>query len=150
VLPLPSVAESHLCLKPLNFKSVMVVLMSIPAISRHEAVKCRNEPALTGRVCEIEPLQISHKSVGSVHFKRLNLSAVVLVSSWVELIAGSMGHYLVLAGRSALLGAVGCRLVVVALNEEDEIGPALPHPVVKRLVICQSFEVEDEGADGTA
>ncbi len=130
MLSLSRLAEAHRFLISCYLKCVAIVLVSVPAVAGDKLVEGRYEPALAPGVCEVETLEVVHKGVGSEDLESRDLSTIVFHTGRIELSAGSVGDYLLPASGGALLGADSRGLVVVALDGEDEVGPALPHLVV--------------------
>lgn len=150
MLALTRVAEAHLLLETLHLESVAVVLVGVATVARNEAVESCNETTLAAGVCEVEALEVLDESVGGLDLEGLDLAAIVVTAGGIELRASGMGDNFAPAGRGAFFCAGFGGFVVIAFDAEDEVGAALPHAVVERLVVRQLLEVEEVLADGTA
>jgi hypothetical protein len=123
-----------------------VVLIHVSGVPTHEVVEGRNEPALTGIICEIVPLEVVEKDVTGHIADAGDFSAFVSCFRWSEYFSGCMGDYFPPAGP--ILGADSN--IVIALYPEPEESLSSDHLIVSSLKIIKLLGVLNIVLDVTA
>lgn len=90
MLSLSSLTEPHFFLVSCYLECIPVVLVHIPAVTRDEYIEGIDEPALAARISKVKSLQVVDKGIRSKDLQGCDLTAIVLNTSRIELVAGSM------------------------------------------------------------